>query len=241
MRGERVRWRSSATAMEMTAVRWGRSGVPIVYIPTSRGDVTECQRYGLERIAATWVESGRAQLIATEGHGPLSLFNFHLPPIERIRRYAAYERYMVEEFLPWVRDLVPGTAPIVVGASYGAFVAANLLFKRPDLVGSVCGLGGVYGMWHCLDGHHDDDVYFHTPLEYLPRLEDPRALAAIRGTGGFSFFGAAADPWLDSTLRMARVMAEKELPHSVEIWPAPADHHEHWWRLQFSSFLERRC
>ena len=129
--------------------------------------------------------------------------------------------------------------PIVVGVSYGAFVAANLLFKHPAAVRLACGLGGVYGMGHRLDGYHDDLVYFHTPLEYLPRLDDAAILESIRSTGGLVLFAAEDDEWLESTTRMAAVAAKKQLPHSVDVWPSPATHHETCWRRQLEEFLKR--
>jgi esterase/lipase superfamily enzyme len=155
-----------------------------------------------------------------------------------VRRYAGFERYLTTELVPWVAERSAGRVGIA-GASYGAHVAANLLFKQPGAIRLACGLGGVYGLWHRLEGHHDDDVYFHTPLEYLPRLTDQRLLDAIRATRGIDLYGAEADPWIWATLDMARILAERALPHHVEIWPAPAAHHERWWAPQLRSFLER--
>ncbi len=51
-------------------------------------------------------------------------------------------------------------------------------------------------------------------------------------------FGAGADPWLPQTHQLRAVLKRKQLPHTVEIWPAPADHHERWWKGQLQRFLE---
>jgi esterase/lipase superfamily enzyme len=220
--------------------RFGRRGPALVYVPTSGGDETEFARYGMARDCEPWTASGRLQVFSIDGLGPETLWNDALSPRERIAAYARLERHVAGEVLPWVGTLAPDGPPTVVGCSYGAFVAANLLFKVPERVAGACGLGGVYGLWHRLDGYHDDDVYFHTPLEYLPRLEDPEILGAIRRTRGMALFGAASDEWVDSTRRLAEVLRDRRLPHSVEIWPEPADHRERWWRLQLRQFLESR-
>jgi len=232
-------WVSPETGREMRLTRYGASGDAMIYVPTSGGDEREFSRYGMPAVCEPWIAAGRLQVVAVDGSAPDTLWNDAIDPAERIRRYAAFERYMKRELLPWVAATTGVARPMVVGASYGAFVAANLLFKEPDRVRIACGLGGVYGLWHRLDGHHDEDVYFHTPLEYLPRLEDAAALEAIRRSEGLHIYAAESDEWLPSSLRMRDVLRRKRLPHSFEVWPAPADHHERWWRRQLKRFLER--
>jgi esterase/lipase superfamily enzyme len=223
----------------LAVLRYGRRGAPLVYVPSSAGDEGELERYGFDEECAASIEAGRLQLFAIDGFGPRSLFDDALAPAARIDRYARFEQGLVEELLPWVGELAGGALPGIVGASYGAFVAANLLFKNPRAVRLACGLGGVYGMWHRLDGHHDEQVYRHTPLEYLPQMEEGEGLAALRASGGMVLFGAADDPWLPSTRQLELVLRERAIPYEVEIDPPPADHHERWWRQQLGRFLER--
>ncbi len=239
MKTARYRVESVHTGRAMPVVRYGTTGDALIYVPSSGGDETEFERYGLHHETAPWVDRGRLQIFSIDGCGPSTLFDHSLGPAERIGRYAAFERHAAEELLPWVEELVGGVEIGVAGASYGAFVAANLLFKQYTRVRVACGLGGVYQMWHRLDGYHDDSVYFHTPLEYLPRLNDPEILEGIRSTHGITMFGAENDPWLPNTHQLTRVLQEKRLPHNTEIWPAPANHHQHWWRRQFPTFLTR--
>lgn len=224
----------------MPLVRLGNRGEALVYIPSSGGNHGEFIEYGLLDEARPWIERGRVQAFLIDGHGPQGLFNDALSPRRRVARHVAFERYVTAEALPRIRRSAGVPSVVAVGCSYGAFVAANQLFKAHDQVAAACGLGGVYGMWHRHPGFHDDDVYFHTPLEYLPRLEDPRILDAIRATGGIDLYAAERDPWLDHTRRLAAVLRDRRLPHRVSIWPAPADHHERWWRPQFRDFLQHR-
>jgi esterase/lipase superfamily enzyme len=236
---ERHAWSSPNTGTSMPVVRYGTAGPALVYVPSSGGDEGEFARYGMPGTCAPWLDTGRLQLYSIDGRARETFWNDALPPVERVRGYAAFERYVVEELLPWVREVSGDPRPGLVGASYGAHVVANMLYKHAEGVGIGCGLGGVYGLWHRLDGHHDDDVYFHTPLEYLPRLEDPKILDPIRAGRGLVLFAAGADEWLWSTERMVSVLRDKQLPHVIDVWPAPANHHEQWWRRQLESFLQR--
>jgi esterase/lipase superfamily enzyme len=223
----------------MHLVRYGSRGPALIYIPSSGGDETEFERYGMIEECAPWIDAGLAQLFSIDGGGPRSLWNESLGPRERIERYAAFESYAATEVVPWVLDRTGQASVGVAGASYGAFMAVNLLSKHHARVSWACGLGGVYGLWHRLDGYHDDTVYFHTPLEYLPRLEDPALLDGIRATRGYFLYAAADDEWLDSTRRLEHVLRERSLPHRVEVWPSPAGPHERWWKGQLGAFLSR--
>lgn len=223
----------------MSVVRFGERGTPLIYVPSSGGDHEEFARYGMPAVCAPWIEKGRVQIYSVDGFATRTLWNDALAPAERIRGYARFERYVVEELIPWVRSSSAGRTPSVVGASYGGFVAANLLFKHPEAVELACGLGGVYGLWHRLDGYHDGEVYRHTPLEYLPRLEEPAILDSIRRTRGMVLFAAEDDEWLSSTEQLRQILVDKRLPHLADVWRSPANHHERWWKRQLRVLLER--
>ncbi|MCQ7030040.1 alpha/beta hydrolase-fold protein, partial [Escherichia coli] len=71
-----------------------------------------------------------------------------LPVPEKARRQALYNRYIEDEVVPYIRtacrtgDLRIATA----GASFGAFHAANTLFRRPDLFDAVIAMSGFYDL-----------------------------------------------------------------------------------------------
>ena len=239
LRTERHGWSSQYTGAFMPIARFGHWGPPLIYVPSSGGDEEEFARYGMPEDCRAWLDAGRVQIFAIDGRARHNLWDEMLAPVERIRAYAAFERYVVRELMPWVRETASNQELGVVGASYGGFVAANLLLKHPDQLRLAAGLGGVYALWHRLDGHHDEDVYFHTPLEFLPRLEDETILDGIRATRGMALYGAAEDEWLWCTERLLHEFRNKQLPHHGEIWDAPANHHESWWKRQLRSFLGR--
>ena len=54
-----------------------------------------------------------------------------------------------------------------MGASLGAYHAANTLFKYPDVVKRCFALSGVYDMKRFMDGAYDDNFYFNNPVDYL--------------------------------------------------------------------------
>jgi len=224
---------------EIQVIRYGDLGPPLLYVPTSGGDHTEFERYGLPEDCAPWIGAGRVQIFSVDGFGPKGLFDDSMPPPLRIERYAAFERCAVLEVLPWILSLARNPEVGVVGASYGAFVAASLFLKTAGAVRVACGLGGVYSMEHRLPGHASSEAARSMPLRYLSSLDDQGSLAALRATLGFHIFAARNDPWLPSSHDLDRALAGKGIPRTLDVWPAPADHHEVWWKRQIRVFLDR--
>jgi hypothetical protein len=66
-----------------------------------------------------------------------------------------------------------------MGASLGAFHAANTLFKYPDVVKRCFALSGVYDMRRFMDGAYDDNFYFNNPVDYLSNASDPWLLGNL--------------------------------------------------------------
>ena len=57
------------------------------------------------------------------------------------------------------------------GASFGAFHAANTLFRRPDLFDALIAMSGFYDLEpDYLKGYSDDNCYFNNPAWYLRGL-----------------------------------------------------------------------
>lgn len=239
MRVERSSWRSEQTRAEMPVVRYGDRGRPLLYLPTSGGNEDEFERYGLPEDCASWIEAGRVQVFSVDGFGPRGLFDDALPPEERLDAYGRFERYAIDELLPWIASVTGDPRLELLGASYGAFVAANLFLRAPGAVQVVCGMGGVYSMEHRLLGLPEDATRSRMPLHQVRRI-GRESLATLRATGGFQLFGAENDPWLPSTYQFARALEEQAILHRLDIWRAPADHHERWWKEQTRVFLERR-
>jgi len=61
----------------------------------------------------------------------------------------------------------------VCGASLGAYHAANIAFRHPDVVSHLISLSGSFDISSFFDGCHDDNIYFNSPYEYLPNTIDP--------------------------------------------------------------------
>ena len=85
----------------------------------------------------------------------------------------------------------------------------------------------------------NDDVYFNSPLLYLPGLTDEWHLSRYRDSDIIICVGQGA--WEDEMLADARAMegllAAKGIPAWVDYWGQDVNHDWPWWRIQLPYFL----
>src|SRR6266566_597297 len=141
-----------------------------------------------------------------------------------------------------IRDYkVTGVQTCALPICPGAFHAANLFFRHPDLVDGVIAISGIYKPTRFLGGFADDAVYFNSPLYYLPNLADPWYLERYRRAHLVFVVGQGAweDDMLADTRALEAVLSEKGVPATFDYWGHDADHDWPWWRKMLPHHLER--
>ena len=139
---------------------------------------------------------------------------------------AQYDAYVRFEVVPFVRRHCQSDdiGIAAMGASLGAYHAANSLLKHPDVFRRCYALSGVYDMKRFMDGLYDDNFYFNNPVDYVSQMDDPH----VRGMLAECEIHLATGhgPWEDKgpTYRMAGVLAAKGLPHHLDDWGALGGH-----------------
>src|SRR5207237_8078417 len=84
-------------------------------------------------------------------------------------------------------------APIsVTGASIGAFNALAVLCRFPDVFRAAVGMSGTYRIQKFLDGRSSPDLFYASPLDFLPGLEGEQ-LDLLRTR--FAIFATGQGAW----------------------------------------------
>src|SRR4030067_19272 len=83
-------------------------------------------------------------------------------------------------------------------ARRGGCHSANFCFRPPDLFDALIALSGVYQLRRFVGDYMDDNIYFNTPLAYLPGLAGPWSLARYRN--GRVVVCAGQGAWEDEML-----------------------------------------
>ncbi|MDF1554515.1 MAG: alpha/beta hydrolase-fold protein [Deferrisomatales bacterium] len=235
-------WWSPALARDMELKVYGRAGKPVVVFPSSGGRFYEYEDFGMVEACRPTVEEGRICLITIDSVDGESWLNGAATPAERARRHQDYDRYVVEEVGPFVRNWFPGSGRfLATGCSMGGYHSANFFFRHPDLFDALIALSGVYQLTRFVGGFVDDNVYFNAPLLYLPGLEDPWYLDRYRqsqivvGVGQ----GAWEDEMVADTRALQKILKAKGVPAWFDYWGHDVNHDWPWWRKMMPYFLSR--
>mgnify|MGYP001773151007 CR=1 FL=1 len=220
---------------------YGHFGVPILLFPTAMADFLEYERFGLVEVLTPWIERGVCKLYSVNSVNAESWLHPELPPRERILRHIAYNRYVVEEVVPFIAADCRGPVPIVTaGASLGAFHAANLFFQRPDLFAGTIAMSGVYNLQVYSGGYFDEDCYFNSPVHYLANLADDYWLPLLRCKQHiYLACGQGAYERPEATLELSDILTAKGIPHRAELWGPEYPHDWSTWRAMMPQYVER--
>ncbi len=237
---------SAELGRDMEYKRYGQAGRPVVVFPTSNGRFFQFEDSGAVAALAEFIDAGQIQLFTLDSIDGETFFGKDTDRRARIERHEAYFRYVRGEALPEIMELsrpADGGArkPIFAGCSMGAFHAANFVFRFPTLVAGLIALSGVYSVRDFFGDAREGQLYFNSPLDYLPGLEDAASLAALRRDR--LIFCCGQGRWeermLEETRLLEGILRSKEIPSWVDYWGADADHDWPWWHRQLDYFMRQ--
>jgi esterase/lipase superfamily enzyme len=240
------KWWSPVLGQDMELRVYGHGGKPVLVFPSAGGRFYDYEDFGMVGACGPFLGEGRIQLFAIDSVDNQSWNNGSLCVGDRVRRHEQYERYVMDEAVPFIRDFNrSGQALMTTGCSGGAYHSANFLFRHPDVFDSVISLSGLYSPKFLFGDYWEDSLYFHFPLTYLPSLRDEHLLGLIRrahivlcvGQGDWESCGEY--DCIGDTLAMKRVLESKEIPCWVDLWGHDASHGWDWWQRQMPYFLGR--
>ena len=240
MRTEHEAWHSPVTGQRMEIKAYGWAGKPVLVFPTSGGSFHEYEDFGMIGAIEPFIDEGRVCVFAVDSLDGQSWLNGSARPEEKVGRHEAYERYIVGEVMPFIEErLGEGVKALATGCSLGAYHAANFFFRHPALFDAVIGLSGLYSLRFSLGDNLEGGAYFHSPLDYLPGLEDPWFLDRYR-QGRLVFCvgqGAWEEDSIRETLAMKGILESKGIPAWVDLWGHDVCHDWPWWQKQMPYFL----
>ncbi len=235
-------WQSPTLGQYMPIVTYGHAGHPLLLFPTAAADYLENERFFLVKSIEPHLMAGRVRVFSIDSINRQAWMDDKLPVPEQARRQALYARYVEEEVVPYIR-YVCGNHQIRVGttgASFGAFHAANTLFRRPDLFDTVIAMAGFYDLEpDYLKGYTDDNCFFNNPAWYLPGMSG-HYLDLLRHTCSINIItGQGAYEAPEASRSLARILTEKGIPHNLDVWGQDVNHDWPWWRKMLPYYLDK--
>lgn len=235
-------WFSHNLGIEMPLVAYGHAGYPLLMFPTAAADYLEYERFLLIDALGPLIEAGRVRAYSINSVNRYSLLNEQASPPVKAELLTRYDRYVVEEVLPLIRNDTGAqhARPLVTGASLGAFLSANAYFRHPDLLRGVIAMSGSYDIRSYLDGYRDDNVYFNNPVQYLENLNDDYHLPILRRADAIVILsGQGAYEAPGRSQQLSRILSAKGIPHALDLWGHDVNHDWPWWRKMLPYWLDR--
>jgi esterase/lipase superfamily enzyme len=236
MRREFHVWWSHQLGREMPLLVFGHAGVPVVVFPTSMGAFFEYEDRGMVGAIADKIEGGALRLVCVSTVDQESFYAGHLHPRARLDRYLAWERYLVEDLVPFVQHGSGWAEFAVTGCSFGAYHAFTMALRHPDVFTSCVTMGGAFDLTRFLDGYYDPDVYLLTPAHFLPGLTDTWFLDRLRRNKWVLVTGEH-DICREDTERAASLLAERQIPQSLHVWGFGSHHDWPEWMKMARAYL----
>lgn len=220
----------------MPLLAFGHAGPPVVVFPTSMGAFFEYEDRGMVGALADKIENGGLRLICVSTVDAESFYANGVHPRARIDRYLAWERYLLEDLVPFARQFSGWADLGVTGCSFGAYHAFTMALRHPDVFTSCVAMGGAFDVTRFLDGYYDPDVYLLTPPHFLPGLADPWFLDRERRNKWVLVTGEH-DICRGDTERAAGLLAAQQIPHSLYVWGFGSQHDWPEWMKMARAYL----
>ena len=235
-------WYSPALGKEMPVAVYGHYGFALLLIPTAAADYLEYERFELIDAIAPFIEAGKVKVFSINSINTESWMNYGLEGRQKVVRHQQYNDYVFNEVLPFVRTHTSADTPVITGgASFGALHSANLFFKRPDIINGCLSMSGVYDLTEYSRGYYDEDVYFNSPIHYIPNLTDHGLLEQIRRSHHIHLLtgsGEHEDP--EANRRFGGVLYDKGINYELDIWGPEWRHDWPTWRAMLPHYLGTR-
>jgi esterase/lipase superfamily enzyme len=234
----RQRWFSDRLQREITVVRWGTFGRPVLVFPTAGGDAEEIERNGLVHSCEHLLTGGRVKLYSVDSVAGQAMITKSGSPEHRLWLLSQFQECIRREVVPAIHaDLGGGVMDVIAsGSSIGAFNAVAVLCRYPDVFSAAIGMSGSYRIERFYDEAWSQDLYYSAPLQFLPGLDGPQ-LDLLRKRRVVLAAGEGAWEDIGESWQMASALGAKGIPNRVDNWGPQWPHEWPTWRRMLPQYL----
>ena len=226
-------------------IAYGHWGRPVLAFPSELGRRWDWEDRGMVSALAPLIDGGRIKLYCVDAVDEYTWRADDVPLEERARRHGEYEAWVNAVVAPWVHAETDGGEIVVTGASFGAYHAANFTLRRADLFPLAICLSGMYDLGRIGWGERGNATYFNNPVDYVPHMHGDHLnwirsrvyVVLVCGQGAWEDDSASGS--LSATKQFAAVLADKGIPHELDLWGYDVAHDWPWWRKQLAHHLPR--
>ena len=225
----------------LDVMMYGQGGMPCLVFPSQNGKAGDYAGFGMVEVMRPWLDTGKLRLYCVDSLDEQTWSAYHQPPRERMERQEAWIRHLTQEFVPFIkRDSGFEGRLMTTGCSMGAFHAANIIFRFPDIFGTAVALSGAFDASWLMYQYMDDLVYLNSPVHsiagmpaghpFIARYNDSRIILCCGQ-------GAWEEEMLRSLSLLEEAMIRRGIRAWVDRWGYDVNHDWDWWRRQLAYYL----
>jgi esterase/lipase superfamily enzyme len=237
---EYFKWWSPSLHQDMEMNVYGHDGKPILVFPAQGGKFYEFSDFKMINAIQWFIDNGLVQVFTVDSIDNQSWANKSVHPAQRAARHQDYDKYIVNEVVPFINNKNPTDKKILTtGSSMGGYHSGNFFFRHPDVFDSVIALSGLFQLQLFIGDYMDDNVYFNSPISYLSNMNDEWFLEKYRNSNIIICAGQGA--WEDNmkadAMAVKSILESKGVDNWIQLWGHDVNHDWPWWRKQLPYFL----
>lgn len=234
-----ARWRSERLQREVTMVRWGTYGQPVLVFPTAGGDAEEIERMHVIGVLTPLIEAGAIKVYSVDSVAGAALLAREGTARHQMWLQNQFHHYLRHEVVPAIRSDCrdPAIELWAAGASIGAFHSIAMVCRFPDVFARACAMSGTYDLRRFFEAKEfTDDFWVSSPVHFVPTLDGVH-LDKLRTRFVLLMSGEGRAEDLGESWRMANALGSVGVPNRVDSW-GPDWHHD-WptWRNMLPKVL----
>jgi len=236
-----ARWYSQRLQRDMNMVRWGTFGQPVLLFPTAGGDAEEVERFLMMKVLAPLIDGGKIKVYSCDSAAGQAMVQREGSPGHRQWVLNQFHQYVRHEVVPAIRaDCRNDHLEIIsAGASIGAFHAAAVLCRFPDVFSKAIAMSGTFDIRRFMSADHfGDDFWVSSPLHFVPTLNGPH-LEKLRTRFVLMPSGEGKAEDINESWALARVLGQKGIPNRVDSWGKETPHDWMTWRDMLPKYLSQ--
>lgn len=232
-------WYSHRVKREVKMARWGHYGTPVLLFPTAGGDCEEIERFWMIKVVLPLIEAGKIKVYSCDSVAGRAMVEQEGGPAHRMWVLNQFHQYIRHELVPAIRTDCndPNVEIISTGASIGAFHAAAVLCRFPDVFQKAICMSGTYDILRFLKSErYTEDYFVSSPLQFVPTLAGPH-LDKLRTRFCLIASGEGRAEDISESWDLARVLGSQRIPNYMDSWGKNWHHDWETWREMLPKYL----
>lgn len=233
------RWISPRLGTEIAMARWGETGTPLLLFPTAGGDAEEIERFLMINALSEPLAAGRLKVYSCDSVAGRAMVREEGSAVHRMWLINEYHHCVRHEVVPAIRaDCRSEDIEVMAaGSSIGAFHALAMVCRFPEVFSRAVCMSGTYDLHRFVHGPLTKDLYYASPLRFLPELDGP-VLERLRTRFVILASGEGRAEDMGETWRAAEALGRKGVPNRVDPWGSAWHHDWPTWRRMLPQYMD---